>query len=107
MSLPISPEKGTVGPEHIENVQNDAVFPQQTHYKARNDEEKNLDRRLNFKLDLIVVSLLAIEFIVKTFPHRKTKATRHALTRAVLWHRQDKCRFRCNQLLRQRRKPVS
>lgn len=96
MSLPVALEKGNVGPEHVENVHNNTVLPQQSHYKARNDEEKSLDRRLNLKLDLVVVSLLAIEFIVRSFPFRKTKMQTHALTRAVLWHRQDKCGFRCH-----------
>lgn len=66
MSPPVTLEKGKIGPEHVENVQNNTVLQQQTHYKARNDEEKSLDRRLNLKLDLVVVSLLAIEFIVRS-----------------------------------------
>lgn len=38
-----------------------------THYEPTTDEEKTLDRRVNLKLDLIVLSLLAIEFIVRLF----------------------------------------
>lgn len=37
---------------------------QATHYEPTTDEEKALDRRVNLKLDFIVLSLLAIEFIV-------------------------------------------
>ncbi|KPI44477.1 putative transporter [Cyphellophora attinorum] len=36
----------------------------QTFYKAQTDEEKALDRRLNLKLDLIVVAILAVQFIL-------------------------------------------
>lgn len=37
---------------------------QATHYEPATDEEKALDRRVNLKLDFIVLSLLAVEFIV-------------------------------------------
>lgn len=64
MSLPITDEKGDIGPKHVKKVHNNAALPQQTHYEARSDDEKRLDRRVNLKLDLIVVFLLGLEFIV-------------------------------------------
>jgi MFS family permease len=36
----------------------------QTFYAAQTDEEKALDKRLNLKLDFIVVAILAVEFIL-------------------------------------------
>ena len=36
-----------------------------SHYEPTTDEEKALDKRVNLKLDFIVLSLLAIEFIVR------------------------------------------
>lgn len=50
-------------PKDLENLaSNQAV--QATHYEPTTDEEKALDKRVNIKLDFIVLSLLAIEFIV-------------------------------------------
>jgi len=57
-------EKGIVEPEHIEIVQNNAAQLQPTHYRPQSDAEKRLDKKVNLKLDLIVVTLLAVEFIV-------------------------------------------
>lgn len=70
-----------------------AALLQRTHYQARNEQEKRLDRRVNLKLDLIVVSLLAIEFIVSFTLEENTCCNSHVLTSAVLWHRQDQCRL--------------
>lgn len=56
--------KGNVDAEHVEVVQSNAAQLQQSHYRPQTDEEKTLDRKVNLKLDLIVVSLLAVEFIV-------------------------------------------
>lgn len=36
------------------------------HYSPQTDEERRLDKKVNFKLDLCVVSILALEFIVST-----------------------------------------
>lgn len=36
----------------------------QTYYKPATDEEKAIDRRVNLKLDICVVVILAINFIV-------------------------------------------
>jgi CMP-N-acetylneuraminic acid synthetase len=60
-------EKGIVELEHIEIVQDNAAQLQPTHYRPQTDVEKALDKRVNRKLDLIVVTLLAVEFIVSDF----------------------------------------
>lgn len=64
MSRVLPHDKGDIDPEHLEIVQNDVARQHQTHYRPVDDEEKGIDRRVNLKLDLIVVSLLAVEFIV-------------------------------------------
>ncbi|KAK3667341.1 hypothetical protein LTR22_001857 [Elasticomyces elasticus] len=56
-------EKGIVELEQIEIVQDNAAQLQPTHYRPQTDAEKRLDKRVNRKLDLIVVTLLAVEFI--------------------------------------------
>ena len=58
-------EKGIVESEHLEVVQDNAATLQPTHYRPQSDAEKRLDKRVNLKLDLIVVTLLAVEFIVR------------------------------------------
>ncbi|KAF6793454.1 allantoate transport protein [Colletotrichum sojae] len=63
MGQPDQHSKANIDPEHVEEVQNNAYQLQQSHYRPQTDEEKSLDRRVNLKLDLIVVSLLAFEFI--------------------------------------------
>ncbi|KAF4910389.1 putative transporter [Colletotrichum fructicola] len=63
MSRVLPHDKGDIDPEHLEIVQNDVARQHQTHYRPVDDEEKRIDRRVNLKLDLIVVSLLAVEFI--------------------------------------------
>jgi hypothetical protein len=45
-------------------VQDNAAKLQPTHYRPQTEAEKKLDKRVNRKLDLIVVALLAVEFIV-------------------------------------------
>jgi hypothetical protein len=57
-------EKGAVCAEHIEILQDRVAQLQPTHYRPQTDAEKKLDKRVNLKLDLIVVMLLAVEFIV-------------------------------------------
>lgn len=57
-------EKGVVELEHLEIVQDNAVTLQPTHYRPQSETEKRLDKSVNRKLDLIVVTLLAVEFIV-------------------------------------------
>jgi MFS family permease len=57
-------EKGIADCEHLEIVQDNAAKLQPTHYRPQTEAEKKLDKRVNRKLDLIVVALLAVEFIV-------------------------------------------
>jgi hypothetical protein len=61
-------EKGIVDCEHLEIVQDNAARLQPTHYRPQTEAEKKLDKRVNCKLDLIVVTLLAVEFIVSSGP---------------------------------------
>ncbi|KAL0930162.1 allantoate transport protein [Colletotrichum truncatum] len=63
MSRAVPDGKGYIDPEHLEIVQNDVSQGRQTFYRPQNDAEKRLDKRVNLKLDLIVVALLAVEFI--------------------------------------------
>ncbi|KAI9148221.1 putative transporter [Paramyrothecium foliicola] len=56
-------EKADIDPEHLEVIQNDTARLQQTHYEPQSEAERVLNKRVNLKLDLIVVSLLAVEFI--------------------------------------------
>lgn len=58
-------EKGFVESEHLEIVQDNAATLQPTHYRPQSDAEKKLNKRVNLKLDIIVVTLLAVEFIVR------------------------------------------
>jgi hypothetical protein len=62
MDQTTSREKGIV--ENIEIVQDRVAQLQPTHYRPQTDAETKLDKRVNRKLDLIVVTLLAVEFIV-------------------------------------------
>lgn len=64
MDRTIHAEKGHLDPDHLEVVLDDTARGQATYYRPQNDEERKLDRKVNFKLDCWVVSLLAIEFIV-------------------------------------------
>ena len=57
-------EKGIVESEHLEIVQDNAAQLQPTHYRPQSDAERRLDKKVNLKLDFIVVTLLAVEFIV-------------------------------------------
>jgi hypothetical protein len=59
-------EKGIVDCEHLEIVQDSATKLHPTHYRPQTDAEKKLDKSVNRKLDLIVVTLLAVEFIVSS-----------------------------------------
>lgn len=61
-------EKGIVEAQHFEIVQDNAAQLQPTHYRPQTDAEKKLDKSVNRKLDLIVVALLAVEFIVSSWP---------------------------------------
>lgn len=75
MNQTTSREKGFVEAENIEIVQDRVAQLQPTHYRPQTDAEKKLDKRVNRKLDLIVVTLLAVEFIVCMHsmpPHQST-----------------------------------
>lgn len=48
----------------IDTVRDGASRARATHYVPSTAEEKALDKRVNRKLDWIVLSLLAVEFIV-------------------------------------------
>ncbi|TDZ28800.1 Major facilitator-type transporter hxnP [Colletotrichum spinosum] len=63
MNSRVPDHKRDIDPEHLEVVQQRVPLLRQTHYRPQNTVEKALDRRVNLKLDLIVVSLLAVEFI--------------------------------------------
>jgi MFS family permease len=63
MSRTIPIDKAHIDPEHLEIVQNDIAEQRQAHYRPQSEAETKLDKRVNLKLDLIVVSLLALEFI--------------------------------------------
>jgi sugar phosphate permease len=60
-NLPL--EKSHLDPDHVEVVQSDIAQQHQAHYRPQNEDEARLDRTINRKLDFIVVSLLAVEFI--------------------------------------------
>lgn len=67
MDRTVAVEKSAIDLEHLEIVQDQAAQLQPTHYRPQSLTEKKLDRRVNLKLDFIVVSLLAVEFIVSIF----------------------------------------
>jgi hypothetical protein len=66
MNRTAAQEKGIAECEHLEIVQDNAAKLQPTHYRPHTEAEKKLDKRVNRKLDLIVVTLLAVEFIVSS-----------------------------------------
>jgi len=96
-------EKGVVELEHLEIVQDNAAQLQPTHYRPQTDAERALDKKVNRKLDLIVVTLLAVEFIVSTLSSLALQHPNLLLTSIVLRHRQDQRRLRRDQLICQRR----
>jgi hypothetical protein len=67
MDRPPPAEKSLVDLDHIDVVLDNAAQGKPVHYLPQTDEEKRLDRSVNFKLDCFVVSLLALEFIVGTW----------------------------------------
>ncbi|KAK8128980.1 transporter [Apiospora sp. TS-2023a] len=58
-----APEKGELGAQHLEIVLSETARGVQSHYVPVTDEEKALNKRVNRKLDCVVLSLLALEFI--------------------------------------------
>lgn len=83
--------------EHVDNVNRNGRATQQ-HYEPTTDEEKSLERRLNFKLDLSVVLILAIGFIVsQVLPaNYQIEAPLFLIWPIALWHRQNQHRIRCH-----------
>ncbi|KAL2875602.1 hypothetical protein SGCOL_009219 [Colletotrichum sp. CLE4] len=63
MSRSAGQGKDILDPEHLEIVQDNITQLRPTHYWPQEDAERWLDKKVNLKLDLIVVGLLAIEFI--------------------------------------------
>jgi hypothetical protein len=63
-------EKVKIDPDQVEIAQNAAVQGRSTYYKPQDYAEKKLDKRVNLKLDCIVLALLAVEFIV-SFGHNR------------------------------------
>lgn len=53
-----------IGAEHLEVVQDDLANGRPVHYQPIAEQERSLDKRVNLKLDLFVVTILALEFIV-------------------------------------------
>lgn len=64
------------------------------HYAPVNEIEEALDKRINWKLDLTVLLVLAISFIVSAANSILSQSSHstQALTcpRSALWHRQNK-----------------
>jgi hypothetical protein len=79
MSRTLAHEKVDLDPKHLELVQDAAVQQQSAHYTPQDDAEKRLDKRVNLKLDLIVLALLAVEFIVSQNPYQDPRIV-HSLT---------------------------
>lgn len=79
-------EKGIVEPEHLEIVQDNAARLRPTHYRPQSDAERRLDKKVNLKLDFIVVTLLAVEFIVRAPSRPSAHRSSILLIRAVLWY---------------------
>jgi hypothetical protein len=54
-------------PTEVEVEDTKAVLPQAviTHYAPVNEEERELDKRVNWKLDITVLLILSISFIVR------------------------------------------
>jgi hypothetical protein len=67
----------------IDTVREGASRARATHYEPKTDEERALDKRVNRKLDWIVLSLLALEFIVSDTNVILANITRIALLTVV------------------------
>jgi hypothetical protein len=61
-------EKQDIEAEEVELAQSRSRA-RQTYYVARTEEERRLDKRLNLKLDVVVVGILALMFIVCSAPN--------------------------------------
>jgi hypothetical protein len=56
---------GKVSQVEVEDAKLDIQAQIGTHYAPANEAEKELDRKVNWKLDLTVLMVLAISFIVR------------------------------------------
>ncbi|KAI4603060.1 hypothetical protein KJ359_005850 [Pestalotiopsis sp. 9143b] len=63
MATPIRSGKVEFDAIHVEELQESLTQQRPVHYVPRNEEERRLDKRVNFKLDIFVVTILALEFI--------------------------------------------
>ncbi|CAI6334217.1 unnamed protein product [Periconia digitata] len=63
MDRSVVPEKGGLDPRHLELVIDGTARGVQAQYEPVTESEKALNKRVNRKLDFIVLSLLAVEFI--------------------------------------------
>ncbi|GIZ48523.1 hypothetical protein CKM354_001157700 [Cercospora kikuchii] len=63
MTSTLAQEKGLVETEQLEVIQRNSAQLKPTHYRPQDEAEKRLNKRVNFKLDCIVVLLLAAMFI--------------------------------------------
>jgi hypothetical protein len=50
--------------KHIEAIQDSLIRGHPVHYQPRTDDDRRLDKRVNLKLDVFVVTILALGFIV-------------------------------------------
>lgn len=64
MATPIRSGKVEFDAIHVEELQESLTQQRPVHYVPHNEEERRLDKRVNFKLDIFVVTILALEFIV-------------------------------------------
>lgn len=58
-------EKQDIEAEEVELAQSRSRA-RQTYYVPKTEEERRLDRKLNLKLDVVVVGILALMFIVSS-----------------------------------------
>ncbi|KAK6196498.1 hypothetical protein LQW54_011491 [Pestalotiopsis sp. IQ-011] len=63
MATPIPSGKVEFDAQHVEELQESLTQQRPVHYVPQNDEERRLDKRVNLKLDLFVVTIRALEFI--------------------------------------------
>lgn len=104
MNRTAAQEKGVFEPEHLEIIQRGSAQLQPTHSRPQDEAEKKFDRRVNLKLDFIVVSQLAVVFIVSQYIQFRQVPS---LSTPVLRYRQDQRRVCCDKFIRRRRQLVA
>lgn len=60
----MSSGKGELDAQHVEELHDSLAQQRPVHYVPRSEDERRMDKRVNLRLDLFVVSILALEFIV-------------------------------------------